>query len=128
MNGYSLRRLLEERIPVLDGAMGTRIQALGLQAGMLTAVFEELKEDCRRGAMRLQAVRQFLRAAGEGDSVLLFDAGGQFLERFGFPRKSVEWHDARPHRRVIDEKANAVMDHLVSVYRDAAGRRLYASD
>jgi nucleoside-diphosphate-sugar epimerase len=43
-------------------------------------------------------------------------------------RKSVEWHDARPDRRVIDEKVNAVMDHLVAVYREAASRGLRASN
>jgi nucleoside-diphosphate-sugar epimerase len=35
-------------------------------------------------------------------------------------RKSIEWHDARPEKCVIDEKINDVMDHLVGVYRDAA--------
>jgi 5-methyltetrahydrofolate--homocysteine methyltransferase len=71
----------------LKGRVKERLKEGDEKAQMLTALFEELKQDCRGGAMRIQAVWQFFRAAGEGNSVLLFDPRGQVLERFDFPRQ-----------------------------------------
>jgi nucleoside-diphosphate-sugar epimerase len=36
--------------------------------------------------------------------------------------RSIQWHDASPERRVIDEKASALMNHVVDLYREMKRR------
>lgn len=78
-------------------ALGTSAEAAlaqteeGRKALEVKQVLDELKNTLRNGVMKARAVFQFLPAAGEGNSVLLFDP--KTLERlvtFDFPRQEKE--------------------------------------
>jgi len=59
----------------------------GRKALQLKAALDDLKSECRDGIMKARAVYQFFRARGEGDDLVLRDAGGAVLARFTFPRQ-----------------------------------------
>jgi len=60
----------------------------GRKALQLKAALDDLKAECREGAMKARAVYQFFRARGEGDDlVLCADDGARELARFTFPRQ-----------------------------------------
>jgi 5-methyltetrahydrofolate--homocysteine methyltransferase len=76
---------------VKDVELGNRAELEKTEAGrkalQLKAALDDLKAECREGAMMARAVYQFFRARGEGeDLVLLAPAGGE-LARFTFPRQ-----------------------------------------
>jgi 5-methyltetrahydrofolate--homocysteine methyltransferase len=59
----------------------------GRKALQLKAVLDDLKQECREGAMKARAVYQFFRARGEGDDLVLLDPGAREVARFTFPRQ-----------------------------------------
>jgi 5-methyltetrahydrofolate--homocysteine methyltransferase len=78
-------------------ALGTESEAAlansdeGRKALQVKAVLDELKEFLRAGAMKPGAVFQFFPAAGEGNSLLVFEPGtSELLVRFEFPRQEKE--------------------------------------
>jgi 5-methyltetrahydrofolate--homocysteine methyltransferase len=62
----------------------------GRKALQLKAVLDDLKQECREGAMRARAVYQFFRARGEGDHLVLLDPSAREVARFTFPRQEGE--------------------------------------
>jgi 5-methyltetrahydrofolate--homocysteine methyltransferase len=62
----------------------------GRKALQLKAVLDDLKQECREGAMKARAVYQFFRARGEGDDLVLLDPSGREASRFTFPRQEGE--------------------------------------
>jgi 5-methyltetrahydrofolate--homocysteine methyltransferase len=62
----------------------------GRKALQLKAALDDLKQECREGAMKARAVYQFFRARGEGDDLLLCKPDGSELARFTFPRQEGE--------------------------------------
>jgi len=78
-------------------ALGTSAEAAlaqtdeGRKALEVKQVLDELKSTLRGGVMKARAVFQFFPAAGEGNSVFLFDPKtGQRLVTFDFPRQEKE--------------------------------------
>ncbi len=59
----------------------------GRKALQLKAALDDLKAECRGGAMQARAVYQFFRARGEGDDLALLDPRGAEVARFTFPRQ-----------------------------------------
>ncbi|HWE23651.1 MAG TPA: vitamin B12 dependent-methionine synthase activation domain-containing protein, partial [Myxococcales bacterium] len=59
----------------------------GRKALQLKAALDDLKAECREGAMNARAVYQFFRARAEGDDLLLLDPSRAELVRFTFPRQ-----------------------------------------
>ncbi|HKC60027.1 MAG TPA: methionine synthase [Myxococcales bacterium] len=59
----------------------------GRKALQLKAALDDLKAECRAGAMQARAVYQFFRARGQGDDLVLLDPRGVELARFTFPRQ-----------------------------------------
>jgi len=59
----------------------------GRKALQLKAALDDLKVECRGGAMQARAVYQFFRARGEGDDLVLLDPPGAEVARFTFPRQ-----------------------------------------
>jgi 5-methyltetrahydrofolate--homocysteine methyltransferase len=76
---------------VKDVEAGNRAELEKTEAGrkalQLKAALDDLKAECRAGAMQARGVYQFFRARGQGDDLLLLDAGGGELARFTFPRQ-----------------------------------------
>ncbi|HKD41564.1 MAG TPA: methionine synthase [Myxococcaceae bacterium] len=63
----------------------------GRKALEVKGVLDELKSSLRGGSMRPRAVFQFFRAAGDGNSLLVFDLKTcELLVRFEFPRQEKE--------------------------------------
>jgi 5-methyltetrahydrofolate--homocysteine methyltransferase len=62
----------------------------GRKALQLKAALDDLKQDCREGAMKARAVYQFFRARGEADDLVLSTPDGRELARFTFPRQEGE--------------------------------------
>ena len=78
-------------------ALGTSAEAAlaqteeGRKALEVKQVLDELKNTLRSGVMKARAVFQFFPAAGEGNSVLLFDPKtGERVVTFDFPRQEKE--------------------------------------
>ena len=76
----------------LRGGRAEKLLAEGDEkALMLKALIDELKEECRRGAMQVHAVWQFFEACSEGNRLHLLEAGtGRVLHTFEFPRQPGE--------------------------------------
>jgi len=76
---------------VKDVEAGNRAELEKSEAGrkalQLKAALDDLKAECRAGAMQARAVYQFFRARGEGDDLVLLDPRGAELFRFTFPRQ-----------------------------------------
>jgi 5-methyltetrahydrofolate--homocysteine methyltransferase len=76
---------------VKDVETGNRAELEKTEAGrkalQLKAALDDLKAECRAGAMQARAVYQFFRARGQGDELALLDARGTELARFTFPRQ-----------------------------------------
>ncbi len=76
---------------VKDVEAGNRAELEKSEAGrkalQLKAALDDLKAECRAGAMQARAVYQFFRARGEGDDLVLLDPRGTELFRFTFPRQ-----------------------------------------
>ena len=76
---------------VKDVEAGNRAELEKTEAGrkalQLKAALDDLKAECRAGAMQARGVYQFFRARGQGDDLLLLDARGGELFRFTFPRQ-----------------------------------------
>src|SRR5207248_1498224 len=62
----------------------------GRKALLLKERLDDLKQECREGAMKARAVYQFFRARGEGNDLLLLRPDGSELTRFTFPRQEGE--------------------------------------
>ncbi len=54
----------------------------------MKGVLDGLKALLRDGRMHPRAVFQFFRAGSDGNTLLLFDAGGRESTRFTFPRQA----------------------------------------
>ncbi len=72
----------------LKGRIRQKIEGGDEKAEMLIELFEELKEEGRRGAMQIQAVWQFFPADSSGNRLRLHAPGGEITEEFEFPRQS----------------------------------------
>jgi 5-methyltetrahydrofolate--homocysteine methyltransferase len=76
---------------VKDVEAGNRAELEKTEAGrkalQLKAALDDLKAECRDGAMHARAVYQFFRARGEGDDLLLLDPASREIARFTFPRQ-----------------------------------------
>ena len=59
----------------------------GRKALQLKGALDDLKAECRAGAMHARAVYQFFRARGEGNDLVLLDSRGADAARFTFPRQ-----------------------------------------
>ncbi|MFL5423801.1 MAG: methionine synthase [Myxococcales bacterium] len=62
----------------------------GRKALLLKERLDDLKQECREGAMKARAVYQFFRARGEGNDLVLLRPDGSELDRFTFPRQEGE--------------------------------------
>jgi 5-methyltetrahydrofolate--homocysteine methyltransferase len=62
----------------------------GRKALLLKERLDDLKQECREGAMKARAVYQFFRARGEGNDLVLLRPDGSELARFTFPRQEGE--------------------------------------
>ncbi|RPI29131.1 MAG: methionine synthase, partial [Acidobacteria bacterium] len=71
----------------LKGRIRQKIEEGDEKAEMLIGLFEELKAECRHGAMQIQGVWQFFPAQSSGNRLALFGKDGQQLEEFDFPRQ-----------------------------------------
>jgi len=72
----------------LKGRIRQKIEEGDEKAEMLLALFEELKEEGRRGAMQIHAVWQFFRANASGNRIRLHGPDRQVVEEFEFPRQT----------------------------------------
>src|SRR3954470_7274051 len=72
-----------------DRATLERTEA-GRKALLLKERLDDLKQECREGAMKARAVYQFFRARGDGNDLLLLRPDGSELTRFTFPRQEGE--------------------------------------
>ncbi len=72
----------------LKGRIRQKIEEGDAKAEMLIALFDELKEEGRRGVMQIQAVWQFFRADSSGNRIRIHEASGQVIEEFDFPRQT----------------------------------------
>ena len=76
---------------VKDVETGNRAELEKTEAGrkalQLKAALDDLKAECRSGAMQARAVYQFFRARGQGDDLVLLDPRGAEVARFTFPRQ-----------------------------------------
>ncbi|MGH9339615.1 MAG: methionine synthase [Acidobacteriota bacterium] len=72
----------------LKGRVSERLQEGEEKAAKLQAVIDELKQECRKGAMQSHAVWQFYKAAGEGERLRLYGCDGEtVVAEFEFPRQ-----------------------------------------
>ena len=76
---------------VKDVEAGNRAELEKSEAGrkalQLKAALDDLKVECRDGAMNARAVYQFFRARGEGDDLVLLEPRRSEIARFTFPRQ-----------------------------------------
>ncbi|HYZ90053.1 MAG TPA: vitamin B12 dependent-methionine synthase activation domain-containing protein, partial [Myxococcales bacterium] len=76
---------------VKDVEAGNRAELEKSEAGrkalQLKGALDDLKVECRDGAMNARAVYQFFRARGEGDDLVVLDPARAEIARFTFPRQ-----------------------------------------
>jgi len=76
----------------LRGGRAEKLLAEGDEKAVrLKALIDELKEECRRGRMKVRAVWQFFPAYSEGNTLYLLDEGrNRVVASFPFPRQPKE--------------------------------------
>ncbi|HXK59779.1 MAG TPA: vitamin B12 dependent-methionine synthase activation domain-containing protein, partial [Acidobacteriota bacterium] len=72
----------------LKGRIRQKIEEGDQKARMLLELFEELKSECRQGAMQIHAVWQFFVAQSSGNCIRLYHPDGRLAEEFEFPRQA----------------------------------------
>jgi 5-methyltetrahydrofolate--homocysteine methyltransferase len=72
----------------LRGNAKRLLEAKDPKALELHAAIEQLKAECRAGAMHARAVWQFFPAEGEGNRLSLYRADGSVAEQFELPRQA----------------------------------------
>jgi 5-methyltetrahydrofolate--homocysteine methyltransferase len=71
----------------LKGNARNLLEAGDAKALELKAVFDEIKQECRNGGMKAQAVWQFCPATSEGNRLILHGVNGAAPETIDFPRQ-----------------------------------------
>src|SRR5207248_474608 len=97
MSGLELAKRVvdaEKRLELEREATARRAQLASVETArkalLLKERLDDLKQECREGAMKARAVYQFFRARGEGNDLLLLRPDGSELTRFTFPRQEGE--------------------------------------